>query len=80
MKRVLILALAVVSLGCSAPIEYVRDEYLRDEEIRNPYPPGSGHHAGYEWARQNEALCASNSESFNEGCEEYRRQLTLSGR
>lgn len=41
----------------------------------NPYTDGSGHYAGFEWARENGGACNGNSDSFNEGCEEYYRQL-----
>jgi len=45
-------------------------------EPENPYPTGSGHHAGFEWAEENgPSSCDGNSPSFNEGCEEYQRQV-----
>lgn len=44
-------------------------------EIENPYSEGSGHYAGYEWAERTGGDCSGNSQSFNEGCEEYFRQL-----
>lgn len=44
-------------------------------EPENPYSPGSGHYAGFEWAEQNDpASCGGNSYSFIEGCEEYQEQ------
>ena len=44
-------------------------------EPENPYAPGSGHYAGFEWAERNDAgSCGGNSSSFIEGCEEYLRQ------
>ena len=44
-------------------------------EPENPYQPGSGHHAGFEWAEKNNpSSCGGNSNSFIEGCEEYQRQ------
>jgi hypothetical protein len=45
-------------------------------EPQNPYgDTDSGHYAGFEWAMQNGGSCDGNSESFNEGCEEYQTQL-----
>jgi hypothetical protein len=80
MRRKLLLVAVVASflVSCSGPIEYVRDEYLQDVHVGNPYAVGSGHYAGYEWAKRTGGLCAADSESFNEGCEEYHRQLNLS--
>jgi hypothetical protein len=46
-----------------------------EAEMENPYSNGTGHYAGYEWAENNGGSCNGNSESFNEGCEEYNRQL-----
>ena len=41
----------------------------------NHYEEDSGHSAGFKWAEQNDpARCGGNSQSFIEGCEEYRRQ------
>ena len=41
----------------------------------NPYDEDSGHNAGFNWAMENDDSCDSESDSFNEGCEEYIRQL-----
>jgi hypothetical protein len=41
----------------------------------NPYSDGTGHFAGYEWAERTGGSCNGNSESFNEGCEEYYYQV-----
>jgi hypothetical protein len=44
-------------------------------EPENPYAPGSGHYAGFEWAEEKApSTCGDNSDSFIEGCEEYERQ------
>jgi len=44
-------------------------------EPRNPYDEGTGHYSGYEWAENHSgAVCNGNSNSFNEGCEEYNNQ------
>lgn len=43
-------------------------------EPENPYEDGSGHSAGYEWAKDNQvSYCGGNSQSFINGCEEYLR-------
>jgi hypothetical protein len=75
--RILFLAVAAnFFLAYSSSIEYIRDEYIDDREIRNPYAPGSGQYAGYEWAKEAGGACTGNSESFTEGCEEYYRQVS----
>lgn len=54
----------------------VSSEGDRDcEEPENPYDEGSGHYAGFNWAMETGGGCDGNSESFNEGCEEYYNQL-----
>ena len=51
----------------------------KDDEqkiIENPYQPGTGHYAGYEWAKDNNpGTCGGSSLSFIEGCEEYFNQI-----
>lgn len=42
---------------------------------QNPYNDGGGHDAGFNWAMENGRDCDGNSDSFNEGCLEYYRQL-----
>jgi len=43
---------------------------------KNPYRDGTGHFAGYEWAKKNEATsCGGNSPSFIGGCEVYVQQV-----
>jgi hypothetical protein len=45
-------------------------------EPDNPYDDESGHDAGYKWAAEHDAeSCSGNSSSFEEGCEEYVRQV-----
>jgi hypothetical protein len=44
-------------------------------EPQNPYDDGGGHDAGFKWASENGGDCNGNSDSFDEGCEEYHRQL-----
>lgn len=44
---------------------------------QNPYEDGSGHYAGYEWAQENNPeSCDGKSQSFEEGCYEYFRQVS----
>lgn len=46
-------------------------------EPENPYDDDSGHDAGYKWAIEHEpASCTGNSDSFEEGCEQYLQRLT----
>lgn len=54
-----------------------KDKHLEDcIEPENPYFPGSGHYAGFEWAEQNDpSSCGANSQSFTEGCEQYQIML-----
>jgi hypothetical protein len=40
----------------------------------NPYDLDTGHYAGFEWQQENNGYCDGNSDSFNEGCEEYNTQ------
>ena len=40
----------------------------------NPYNDDGGHDAGFKWAEEKGEQCDGNSDSFNEGCEEYYRQ------
>jgi hypothetical protein len=44
-------------------------------EPQNPYGDGGGHDAGFKWAMENGGECNGNSDSFNQGCAEYYRQL-----
>lgn len=45
-------------------------------EPENSYNYGTGHYAGFEWAEnRGGAYCDGNSDSFNEGCEDYNEQL-----
>jgi hypothetical protein len=74
-----LLALAGCSGGSSSDAERTSQQTTHDcasLEPDNPYEDGSGHFAGYEWAEEKGgASCGGNSDSFNEGCEEYGEQL-----
>jgi len=50
------------------------DYYEEPVEPENPYDYDTGHYAGYEWAEETGGDCDGNSDSFNEGCEEYYAQ------
>ena len=41
----------------------------------NPFNDGGRHDAGFNWAQDSGVGCIGRSDSFNEGCEEYFRQL-----
>lgn len=76
-KSIFILVMIFILAACSSKNS---DDYLTNEdgeeiEIGNPYSSGTGHYAGYEWAEETGGSCTGKSESFNEGCEEYYRQI-----
>lgn len=75
-KLFIIFALLLLIAGCSSKnSEYsYTNENGEKIEIGNPYSSDSGHSAGYEWAERTGGACNGNSDSFNEGCEEYYRQ------
>ncbi len=63
--------------GCGGSFGAYSDaEYEEGGYVGNPYSDGSGHFAGYEWAERTGGDCDGNSQSFNEGCEEYFRQTS----
>lgn len=76
-KLIIISLLLMFSFGCQS--KYSEDYYYEEDgeevEIGNPYSEGGGHYAGYEWAERTGGSCSGNSQSFNEGCEEYYRQI-----
>jgi len=75
MKRVVPLFLLSLT-QCSGGGQGSTSTYQAEEqEIENPYSVGTGHYAGYEWAERTGGACDGNSQSFNEGCEEYYRQI-----
>jgi hypothetical protein len=72
-------AVALVVVGCAKSSDSNNEAGGRTsascQEPENPYSDGSGHHAGYAWAEDHaSAACDGASQSFNEGCEEYRGQ------
>ena len=84
LAQCVLVVLLLVQAGCSdstsntADREATGKRNCSDLEPDNPYSPGSGHYAGFEWAERNDpASCGGNSNSFIEGCEEYQRQQVL---
>lgn len=85
---ILISIISILGSGCNASGELkkssfdpytskVTGEKVKDCSIlapNNPYEDDSGHFAGFEWQQENNGICDGNSESFNEGCEEFNRQ------
>ena len=87
----IVVALCLLESGCSSSVTSFRgyekvdstdkenSEASRDcDNLRpeNPYSPGSGHYAGFEWAERNDpGACGGNSTSFIEGCEAYQEQV-----
>lgn len=77
MKKLLLALLATTALtACQngAGNGYTNERSADQQEIDNPYSDGSGHDAGYKWAERTGGNCNGNSQSFNEGCEEYYRE------
>jgi len=76
-----ILILLLLS-GCNDSPNDSLDKLVEKQKARNCVEPenpydehiDSGHYAGFEWAIKNEGECEGNSESFNEGCQEYYNQ------
>ncbi|MCD4812312.1 hypothetical protein K8S19_01255 [bacterium] len=84
MKKITILLITVVLsiplFSCSNDTNNYRknnsvNSTINCIEPQNPYSEGSGHYAGFEWAKENGGECDGNSDSFNEGCEVYYKQL-----
>jgi hypothetical protein len=80
MKK-MILLMSIVSIllsGCYAGSSKSAAKKQSIEECiipHNPYNDSSGHDAGFDWARLSDGKCDNRSQSFNEGCSEYYRQL-----
>jgi hypothetical protein len=76
--------LLLLQTGCGGSSPSTSEEVSASEgkvncsslEPENPYDDESGHDAGYKWALEhNPGFCNGNSTSFEEGCEEYLRQV-----
>jgi len=75
--KFIFLAIIIIFLaGCNNDDDSSYSTSYKHECIppQNPYNDGTGHYAGFEWAQANSGTCDGNSESFNEGCEEYYNQ------
>lgn len=80
MKRALVISLLILlfgASGCNSDDQQSSGVASEKKCVapQNSYDEGSGHYAGYEWAVENGGTCEGNSDSFNEGCEEYYDQL-----
>jgi hypothetical protein len=76
----LVIVLVALGLGCSKDSTTFKQGSAETEkqqcvQPQNPYNDGGGHDAGFNWAAENGGGCNGNSDSFNEGCEEYHRQM-----
>jgi hypothetical protein len=85
MKYLLIGVLVLMSTGCGTGSAVQGSKYKEPGTkkvvpVENPYGDGSGHSAGYNWAQENGGGCNTGKTSFDEGCEEYYRQLNLSNK
>jgi hypothetical protein len=72
--------LLIASIGCDQPNSSSSQKADAKEQCVSPDNPydetEEGHFKGYEWAQQNGESCdGARSESFQEGCEEYHRQV-----
>jgi hypothetical protein len=78
MNRIVLKFLAVCCIAiltsCSDGSNNIQGEERNKREQGNPFDQGTGHNAGYEWAERTGGDCNGNSNSFNEGCEEYYQQ------
>jgi len=79
--KLLILIITILALsfsGCGKSLSDLPYKKTKIEDCispHNPYNDGGGHDAGFNWAMENGEECNGNSDSFNEGCAEYYRQL-----
>jgi hypothetical protein len=81
MKIFAILLSALIALPTPLIADAIQSDYTDKTTAKdcnpphNPYNNGGGHDAGFNWAIENSGGCNGNSNSFNEGCEDYYRQL-----
>jgi len=74
----LVIILALLFPGCEKSSSSDLTKKTKAEDCispHNPYNDSGGHDAGFNWASDNGGDCNGNSESFNEGCAEFHRQL-----
>jgi hypothetical protein len=70
--------LAFLLAGCEKSPSAKSNKKTKIEDCmspHNPYNDGGGHDAGFKWATENGGNCNGNSDSFNEGCAEFVRQM-----
>jgi len=80
MKKTILLGLilALILSGCDKPPTATSITKTKLEDCispHNPYNDGGGHDAGFKWAAETGGNCNGNSDSFNEGCAEFFRQM-----
>ena len=80
MKKMILISiiLALFFSGCEKSPSASQSKKTKIENCippHNPYNDGGGHDAGFNWALENGTVCNGKSDSFNEGCAEYSRQL-----
>ena len=74
----LIIILALLFSGCEKSPSTSPTKKTKIEDCippHNAYNDGGGHDAGFNRAEENGTDCNGNSDSFNEGCAEYYRQM-----
>jgi len=76
MKKLAAIIIVAILSACSGSNDYTSNYDEEGGYIGNPYSEGTGHYAGYEWAERTGGGCDGNSQSFNEGCEEYHHQIS----
>ena len=70
--------LALILSGCEKSQSDTSTKKTKIEDCvspHNPYNDEGGHDAGFKWAAENGGNCNGNSDSFNEGCAEFVRQM-----
>lgn len=80
MKKTALLGivLALLLAGCEKSSSGNPTKKTKAEDCispHNPYNDSGGHDAGFNWAAENGGDCNGHSDSFNEGCAEFHRQL-----
>jgi hypothetical protein len=78
MAKILFLSIILLVSICGCDSNSSGPKKTKAEDCispHNPYNDGGGHDAGFNWAAENGGDCNGNSDSFNEGCAEYHRQL-----
>ena len=82
MKKIIFVSIMLlfVAFGCDNNKPAPTQKKTKIENCispQNPYNDGGGHDAGFNWATDTGGSCNGNSDSFNEGCVEFYRQLNV---